>query len=123
MQLAGYYNAARPTGAARLAAQSAGPAPVLEIGAGWKGTIMTTVTVPENDAKKQRGGALSRRHMLLTGTSALAAAGLAAGQVSQAEAQPARPPRPAATPGASRTSSSSSATASGCGTSAPTTAA
>src|SRR5215211_1104782 len=58
---------------------------------------MTTVTRSENDDKKQRPcGALSRRHMLVTGTSALAAAGLtAAGQVSQAQAQPA-PPRPAA---------------------------
>ena len=65
-----------------------------------KGTTMTTVTLPENDEKKQRArGALSRRHMLLTGTSALAAAGLAAGQVSQAQAQPAPPPRPAAAAG------------------------
>ena len=61
---------------------------------------MTTAALPENEENKQRAsGALSRRHMLLTGTSALAAAGLGAGQVSQAQAQPAPPPRPAAAPG------------------------
>ena len=61
---------------------------------------MTTVTVPDNDEKKQSRGALSRRSMLLTGTSALAATGLAAaGEVSQAHAQPAPPPRPAAATG------------------------
>jgi len=61
---------------------------------------MTTVTVPDNDEKKQSRGAITRRSMLLTGTSAVAAAGLgAAGEVSQAQAQPAPPPRPAAAPG------------------------
>ena len=42
---------------------------------------MTTVTVPDNDEKKRSRGALSRRSMLLTGTSALAATGLAAAGV------------------------------------------
>ena len=60
---------------------------------------MTTTALPENDRTKQRASALSRRHMLLTGTSALAAAGLTAGQVSQAQAQPAPPPRPPALSG------------------------
>ena len=44
--------------------------------------------------KKGLGGALSRRHMLLAGTSALAAAGVAGG-ASLAQAQPAPTPRPA----------------------------
>src|SRR5215204_4254446 len=61
---------------------------------------MRIETLPVDEEKKPRAhGALSRRHMLLTGTSALAAAGLAAGQVAQAQAQPAPPPRPAAAPG------------------------
>jgi arylsulfatase A-like enzyme len=62
---------------------------------------MRTDTLPTEHEKKERArGALSRRHMLLTGTSALAAAGLVgAGQVSTAQAQPGPPPRPATATG------------------------